>query len=307
MYFILWAILEILQFVGTIKKINRGSMFFLSLFFISLFLACLIRFFLTYSPRSFIGLRKINGSLTKNIRELKELATSIYQRKSYFMLLIFKWRNEADLEKARSIQAGSLFLEAKKDHDYVISIFKSVVERLGPHDEFIGVCDLEFWHHIDFGRSFYLAANIDAVKRGVKIRRLIVVNNSLLYNPDNIQERLRLFHMVILLNKWAQGHQNEFKQMEFNFFINDDSNGKNEYPKPFAYLSHQIGEDVDADYMTIALNMSKELKDYSVEMKFKAEGLQSGPFSGRTKYEEMFKQKEKVRTLEEMLNLLKSL
>lgn len=244
---------------------------------------------------------RTNTEITiQKLKLLLKILSTLIKEESYFKLLFLNWRIGTELEKAKNILAGNIKIDAKNDHDYIIYIFRMLIKHLKEGDEFIGLCDMNFWSRMELGSGYYLSENIEAVRRGVSIKRLIVVNQSTLFADSNNEDKKRLIEIVKNLYNWASVNSVEFEKMDFHFFINDDSFGGDDYPKSFAFLNHQSGK----DYMSIIPDMDTSDNNSFVYIDFKSLDVEKTLIERKSKFEELSKLKHKKKTLEDMLILL---
>lgn len=95
------------------------------------------------------------------------------------------WRVERALEQVTSIQDHQWELDARMPYEYIAFIFQELIETMIPGEEYSTVSNMGFWSEKAVGTTGFLEANVEAVKRGVTIKRVILINKTGLAKASN--------------------------------------------------------------------------------------------------------------------------
>jgi len=95
------------------------------------------------------------------------------------------WRIERALEQVTSIQDRQWELDARMPYEYIAFIFQELIETMVSGEEYSTVSNMGFWSEKAVGTTGFLEANVQAVKSGVTIKRVILINKNGLAKPGN--------------------------------------------------------------------------------------------------------------------------
>ena len=84
-------------------------------------------------------------------RYIKKAISEAVSLSGYYKLMVISWRLNTEVKKIKRILACQLTIESLRAFDHIIYVFKSLMIMLRPGDEYIGLCDMNFWSNVEFG------------------------------------------------------------------------------------------------------------------------------------------------------------
>jgi len=244
---LLWTFLESLDsfHVLTLPE-KRGVEYYLLLSGFCLIVA-IVNYILGEFNRKNIKLLKFKRTALGRTFSIKRHLNRFVVEGSYFKLLYLDWRLEVELKKIRSLIGEHIQIEGRKPVDNITYIFRSILMKLQVGDEYITVSCLDFWENVQLHKGFFLTENIEAAKRGVKIKRVIVIDRRWLKRKgfESQFDKLKLF-VNGLFDKYEDDPDN-FSKMELFFYASDNYEQDASYPAPYAMITN----DYYQDYMAL--------------------------------------------------------
>ncbi|MFK7923961.1 MAG: hypothetical protein AB8H47_18525 [Bacteroidia bacterium] len=204
-------------------------------------------------------------SIIKDLHAIEDLAIEMANESSYFKLMHTQWRVECELKKARNVNGGISKIEALSSDDYIIYVFRSFMLKFKAGDVYRGVCNMSFWENVDFHRGgMFLSENIEAVKRGVEIHRIILVDAKILHDPSKVHEKNKLIEVIKKLKEWEREYKTEFEKMDFTFLFCENYEEVAVTPVPFALVTNQLYQ----EHMIIEQNFIRSNGSSSIDFFF---------------------------------------
>jgi len=245
---IIWGFVESLDAFGLISVAGRELKHYLLLVLACILISFLINYLtLNFWYKRIVQDEKLKTNL-KKIKKLKKITKSVAFEGHYHKAMFIEWRVNTLLEKIKKISAGHITLDAKNSYDYIIYIFGSIIKQLNPGDTYLALSNLDFWTRIDFNSGVFLSENAKALARGVCFRRIIIVDESTIYDENKAVQRQELCRIVNCLRIWAHKYPKEFSAfIEFTFFLSNNYAEQSRYPVPYAILVNNK----HSDFMTI--------------------------------------------------------
>ena len=183
-------------------------------------------------------LELLTESIGSTIQSIKGELGRIREEGNVHKLRLIQWRFMTELEKVKRIHSGSWRLEAHPTYSYLRYVFGNVLDNLGHGDRYYALSNLDFWSWDKFGDSEFLELNIDAINRGVKITRIIVIDPEILVNPERAKERRNLVKLVEELRRARQRYP-EFAAMDLKFYLSRNPETDFAEPIPYALIRNK--------------------------------------------------------------------
>lgn len=191
------------------------------------------------------GIEKISKPKTKNeiadyLNDIKETVTKLDKEGQEFELKMIKWRMGVEAAKAKNIQSGVWSLQALQTYEYVRYICGSILNNLVQGDEYITLSNLNFWYKDKYGGTDFMATNIAAAKRGVSIKRIIILDNDILLNPKNYHAEISaLKELIPSLNAQIIRNPEAAKHISMYFYLSKNYESDARPPVPYAIITNK--------------------------------------------------------------------
>lgn len=295
-----WLFLESLNSFGLISLTSRGATYYLLLTVASL-LTAVVNYYIGVFNKKNIRLYKYKRAATVRVNSIKRHAARFLSEGSYFKLLFLDWRLQVELIKIRNLTGEHIQIEGRQPIDNITYIFRSILTKLQAGDEYITVSCIDFWEHVKLHRGFFLTENVEAAKRGVKIRRVIVIESAWLNKVSHESQFNRLKTLVDNLYEKYEDDPDNFVKMELLFFVSENYEKDAAYPVPYAMITN----DTHNDYMALLPRLHDYKESPFIDIYFTQDKNNPHFITHTRRFEDLYNKKSNKFTLQEMKNKMK--
>lgn len=135
--------------------------------------------------------------------ELKKLEGLVGQRdllRNPFQDRVAAWRLGRAHEQLASIRNRRWRFEAKTPNARAAYMFSMILKLLKPGEEYLTVTNIGFWSDESVGQYPFLRANTEAASRGVRVKRVFLIDQARWVQPEYRTAALRLLRE----HEWAR-------------------------------------------------------------------------------------------------------
>lgn len=191
----------------------------------------------------------IQGKVEKK-QEL-EVITDFFRSKmpgskeSYFKMKVLQWRARLLMERVQKLNnKDTTEFECRDDYSNMIYTFMGLISELEEGDTYYTLSSLKFWKRLQYTRGHFLDENMDAVARGVKIHRLIIMDKRILSGDQEPKSAFSIedvSHVVSKLTAYSKSvtGRKYFKKMDLLFVPVDDYPATYRDEIPWAIAEHK--------------------------------------------------------------------
>lgn len=226
--------LTILMFLIQLEKIKIESLINLgfTMYAALLFVAIIYSLFYAYLLTIF------RTAVDSDIDKIQKYYKLFKKDKNRFKGVFLEWRIHTEANKLEKINGGKLELLAHDRGKYLITIFHSLISRLTKGDEYLTLSNLTFWANASY--DDFILENLQAVKRGVIINRIIVLDKSIFTN-ENFHLRRKLIDFCGRISHWKANEKygSLFEKMDFKFFLCESPSLELKQSLPYAILRNK--------------------------------------------------------------------
>ena len=223
-----------------------------------------------------------------SIRRIQTRVGEYSRASDYYKLILADWRLATEASKFDDLHRGLWTLFAHETYDYFLYVFTQIVNGLRDEDEYVTLSKLEFWlkdrddedlkarlarslegsgaaaHSAEkTAPTSFLTANIRAHLRGVRIRRIIVVDSNLFGASTVAEEGLEdLCRLVTHFDKVSR--QFPHSKLLTQFYVSDDYKKDCGADAPYALISCHSQK----SYMLLRTDMPADSEDYPPNPRF---------------------------------------
>lgn len=190
----------------------------------------------------------ISAAVTKIVTAFSKIHKNSPQKNTYFKQKMIDWRLERECIKYKEISEGNWTIWLLKEDYYLRYIFGGVLSSLSSGDIYSTVSNLDFWASLGVDVDVFISNNLDALKRGVEINRLIVIKNQIFETAPNDPYRnaavQTLIKIIDRFKDMRKENKRMFDKMKLYFLItNDYNNDMGNSPSPFAIIENKFQND----------------------------------------------------------------
>ncbi|PKV52555.1 hypothetical protein ATE84_4675 [Aquimarina sp. MAR_2010_214] len=210
---------------------------------------------------------KFTYEIRNTLHELESLVRSFDKKNAYFPLLLINWRLKIELSKVNKIKGGEWNLNALKTYEYLRNVFGSIISLLNKGDEYITLSNLDFWSEDRYGATDFVTSNLDAAKKGVIIKRIIIIDEKIIETPQSYPDELSSLLKIIKELKRKIGNRREdARNMQTYFYLSKNYDDDARPPVPFAIIYDKT-EDRYISMLPSNLITKKENPYVSIKLK----------------------------------------
>lgn len=183
---------------------------------------------------------KFTYEIRDTLHEIEILVKSFDKKNAYFPLLLINWRLKIELSKINKIKGGEWNLNALKTYEYLRNVFSSIISLLNKGDEYITLSNIDFWSEDKYGATDFISSNLDAAKKGVKIKRIIIIDKKIIETPQSHQNKLiTLLKLIQELKQKIRNRREDASNMRTSFYLSKNYKNDAAPPVPFAIIYDQ--------------------------------------------------------------------
>ncbi|MCB9232311.1 MAG: hypothetical protein H6581_11650 [Bacteroidia bacterium] len=278
-YSVIWGFLETGDYFGVISLQGRGLKAHFGFILISLIFTILVSI-LDKAKKEKSKTQILHLDLLEQLKDITKEINGIFSEENPYKLKLIQWRLKTELNKLKNIRAGNWILESLSTYSYLRYIFGSVLMTLEMGDEYITLSNLEFWSKDNVGDNEFLDYNLRAVKDGVVIKRIIIINPQILRSKGRNKEKNEL--KLLVKDFMSKKDQNsEFSKMSLFFYLSPNSVEDLKEPVPFALIKNRDR----TIFLKILPNLNKQNgRKPSVQISFANDDRESGYSSLLSRY-----------------------
>ncbi|WP_160112014.1 hypothetical protein [Aquimarina sp. AU58] len=295
---ILWGFLESMIVFGVMNLEKGGGKYFITLLLFSLFLSIINWYYdkLTQDRELSTLLNNIKIRTSSISRHSKRF----HSDGSYYKLLFLDWRIETELKKIRKLHGGHFQIEGRKPFDNLIYVFRSVITKLQEGDVYRTLSCIDFWEHVRLERNFFLTENLEAAKRGVTIKRILIIDKELFKSKIRSDDRRILEDVVRGIYEKAINSKGYFDKMELKFFYSDNYTKDISYPVPYALITNDNFD----DYMALLPTFNQFRDSPFLDIYFTHDKTNTHFITHDRRFEDLWGRNKGLYTLEETYDKL---
>ncbi len=191
---------------------------------------------------------ELTGKIFNNIHEIQTRVDTITKRDCIYELNFVNWRLSSELKKLKGILNDKLEIPAKDKYSYLRYVFGSILNELSNKDIYRTLTTVHFWNDENIGTEDFLTSNLNALKAGAIIKRVLLINKTVLKTGDNnsldlkkqlnkIIKNFELFKIEVLKEKKIKKKENYV--LRFLLFENSKGHGDAMNLAPFAIITNE--------------------------------------------------------------------
>lgn len=190
----------------------------------------------------------ISSAVTKIIGTFTKLDKTKSDTSGYFKQKMISWRKEREEIKYKQIEDGNWTIWLLKEDYYLRYIFGGVLSTLEKGDCYSTISNLDFWASLGVDSDEFISNNLEALKKGVEVNRVILIRNQIFETSVNDPYRnvpvQTLVKIVDRFKEIRKDNRKHFEKMKLFFLITSDYNfDMGNTPSPFAVIENKKHND----------------------------------------------------------------
>lgn len=204
---------------------------------------CLVISVIIFYLKEFYNYRKIKNSkyykIKQSLFEIDNLVDKFNSKNNHYSLSLMNLRLGIELTKFKLINGSVWELKALQKYAYLRSVFGAIISELDEGDEYRTLSNVDFWMKDRYGGTKFLTKNINASNRGVKIKRIIIIDENLFIRPlDYTKEINALKSLVDELCEMSNSNNHKMRNLETYFYPIKKDSEDIESDIPFAVIQN---------------------------------------------------------------------